>query len=61
MLHGSSVPMNADLIKIYDIFIVVRILGWGEEMMEKGNSLRAINPHLPNKEVIREHQKKYCI
>lgn len=55
MLYGLFVFMNVDLIKIYDIFIVVRILGWGEEMMEKGNSLRVINFYFLNKEVIREY------
>lgn len=57
ILHGSSVHMNVDLTKTYDIFIAVSIVGCREEMLERRNSLRAINPHVPNKEITREYLK----
>lgn len=57
ILHGSSVHLNVDLTKTYDIFIVASLVGCREEMLEKGNNLRAINPHLPNKEITRDYLK----
>lgn len=49
--------MHVDLTKLYDVFIVVGIEGWGKEMWRRGNSLRAININLLNKDVTREYLK----
>lgn len=49
--------MHVDLTKLYDMFIVVRIEEWGKEVWRRGNSLRAININLLNKDVTREYLK----
>jgi hypothetical protein len=49
------VHMNIYLTKTYDIFTAVKRRVEWEEILKRGNSLTAINPHLPNKEVTREY------